>query len=375
MKEFFENLINIIREDPPPRVMMVLGLLFLIAGAVVSPAGVEIAANRTAQLFGFGVILLLGGFFLELLPQENYKYILPVIALLCLGVLFFPELVDNSTPATPTPTAVSQITATPPPTATQTNTAVPPTATNTAVPPTATFTAVPTQTPTATSTAAPTQTPTATLTAVPTQTPTPTPIPPTTTPAAVFHQVESRGESLNTISAVYYSGNVDRGEEICAANHGRLGNQCVIEVGDRVLIPELTDLGGNFWVMEDFSVFFYQFSDTTTYTIKDGDTLSGIASAFYGGRGYLASEICVVNRNEIGNDCGRINLGQTLQIPNLILPTATPTPTNTSTPTPAPTTTSTSTSAPIQTNTPTVIPPTATNTSTPTPALTETPEP
>lgn len=368
MKEFFENIINIIREDPPPRVMMVLGLLFLVAGAVVSPAGIEIAANRTAQLFGFGVILLLGGFFLELLPQENYKYILPVIALLCLGVLFFPELVDNSDIES-TPTAVSQATNTAVPTATLTHTPNPtetPTNTPTNEPPTA----VPTQVPTNTPTNVP---PTVTNTAVPPNTSTPTPVPPTSTPAAQFHTVSSRSESLNTISAVYYSGNVDRGEELCAANHGTLGNQCAIEVGDRVLIPVLKDLGDNFWVMEDFSVFFYQFSETETYTVKEGDTLSGIAANFYDGRGYLASEICVVNRNAIGNDCGRINLGQTLQIPLLVLPTATPTATNTPTNTPIPT--STPTLEPTATNTPTMVPPTATTTPTLTPEPTETPEP
>ena len=171
----------------------------------------------------------------------------------------------------------------------------------------------PTNSPTPTETPIPpTATPTGTIT--PTSTPpptlTPTPKPPTATPTPLIHAVR-RGETLTFLARKY---NVDI-DDIVRVN--RIRKETLLKIDQPLVIP-LTYTGAQF----------DQAYPAITYTIKAGDTVSGIASEY----DVSMADIAQANQ-DINIDL--LSIGQEILIP-FGGPIETPTPIPTATFTPAP---------------------------------------
>ncbi len=167
-----------------------------------------------------------------------------------------------------------------------------------------------TETPTRTATFLP-----PTQTATPTQTPTPIPVPtatdtPTSTPAPLLHTIKT-GETLLFIADKY---NVTV-EDIEAAND--ITAETILRVGQELVIPFATQTG---LVSADARE-----RPVIRYTVKSGDTLSGIAFEY-------DTSIAAIELANPGLDLDLLSVGQELIVP-LQPPTFTPTPTITPTPT------------------------------------------
>ncbi|OQY27578.1 MAG: hypothetical protein B6243_12850 [Anaerolineaceae bacterium 4572_5.2] len=155
----------------------------------------------------------------------------------------------------------------------------------------------------------PTDTPTPTVT--PTLPPTPTLSPtPTPTPKPLIHSIKT-GETLNFIARKY---NVSL-EDIEQANN--ITQDTILQVGQELVIPFATDIDTNGENSREHPIILY--------TVKSGDTLSGIAFEY-------DTSVSAIEVANPGLDLDILSVGQEILVP-LRPPTFTPTPTITPTPT------------------------------------------
>ncbi|HEY83566.1 MAG TPA: LysM peptidoglycan-binding domain-containing protein [Chloroflexi bacterium] len=155
----------------------------------------------------------------------------------------------------------------------------------------------------------PTDTPTPTVT--PTLPPTPTLSPtPTPTPKPLIHSIKT-GETLNFIARKY---NVSL-EDIEQANN--ITQDTILQVGQELVIPFATDIDTNGENSREHPIILY--------TVKSGDTLSGIAFEY-------DTSVSAIEVANPGLDLDILSVGQEVLVP-LRPPTFTPTPTITPTPT------------------------------------------
>lgn len=160
---------------------------------------------------------------------------------------------------------------------------------------------VPTHTPSPTRTLSPTPAPSLTFT-------------PTATPVPVLHTIKT-GENLSFVADKYRVSV----EEINAANNLEEGT--ILSVGQVLIIPVLPRPSANTGaVQEDTRV-----GPVITYTIKGGDTLSGIAFEY-------DTSVSAIESANPDIDLTLLSVGEEIIVP-LQPPTYTPTPTITPTPT------------------------------------------
>ena len=155
----------------------------------------------------------------------------------------------------------------------------------------------------------PTNTPTPTLT--PTLPPTPTLSPtPTPTPKPLIHSIKT-GETLNFIAQKYNVSLADLEQ----AND--ITQDTILQVGQELIIPFAVDTGADNENSRERPIILY--------TIKSGDTLSGIAFEY-------DTSVAAIEVANPGLDLDILSVGQEVLVP-LRPPTFTPTPTITPTPT------------------------------------------
>jgi nucleoid-associated protein YgaU len=141
----------------------------------------------------------------------------------------------------------------------------------------------------------------------------PVPTRPTSAPPTQYHTLQEH-ETLSDVAAKYL-GSANKWQKIYAANKDRIGNPDRVRAGVRLKIPtRATAAPGPSRPAVSRPVEVARATTTGSYTIRKNETLSDIASVYYGSAGAW-SRLYKLNKDRIANP-DRIRAGTVIRVPS-----------------------------------------------------------